>query len=380
MGRDPRRNGINFFTPCSLRHAILDSVMHVSSPARWGVLVYSSASPDIEPACRDSFDDVARAMPVDGVAVAGWLGTSDATRQLSPTGDVAAAPVDMSRPETLERFVQWGMKAVPAERYMVVLGGHGSGFMGAVTDPTRQHIMAPQQMRDALARGGIRADVLVLNACLEANVEVAAELAPRANVLVASQGLQQGAGIPLGAAIERLRADTTPIEAARAVIDASCAVPDRAPILSAVDERRVGDVVRAFDVLGSALLADPVALSAARAQVEALPDFRERPHDRPLVDLKDVRAFARGLAGDARLRGTPAAAAAGALDRAVGAAVVSVTPSSEGVGAAGLSAYLPVAPMPLDWVQRQYDGLAFSREAPRWHGAVERLGGSAVNR
>lgn len=350
--------------------------MQVTSPARWGVLVYSSASPDIEPACRESFDDVARAVPVDGVAVAGWLGTRTATRQLSPAGDVAAPPVDMSRPEALEQFLRWGMKAIPAERYVVVLGGHGSGFMGAVTDPTRQHIMAPQQMREALAGAGLRADVLVLNACLEANVEVAAELAPRADVLVASQGLQRGAGIPLGTVIERLRADTSPIEAARAVIDASRAFPARTPMLSAVDERRVGEVVRAFDALGAALLADPAAMSAARAQIEAQPDFRERPHDRPLVDLKDVRAFARGLATDTRLAGSPAAAAADTLDAAVEQAVVSITPSSDEVGGHGLSAYLPAAPLPFDWVQRQYDDLALSRRAPQWHAAVAALEGA----
>lgn len=349
--------------------------MQVSSPARWGVLVYSSASSDIEPACRESFDDVARAVPVDGVAVAGWLGTGSETRQLSPQADVVAPPVDMSRPETLEQFLRWGMKAIPAERYIVVLGGHGSGFMGAVTDPTRQRLLAPQQMRDALAGAGARADVLVLNACLEANVEVATELAPRADVLVASQGLQQGVGMPLGAVIERLRADTTPLEAARAIIDASRNVPARTPILSAVDERRVGEVVRALDALGAALLGDAAAMSVARAQVEALPDFRERPHDRPLVDLKDARAFARGLASDARLAATPAAAAAAALDRAVEEAVVSVTPASDGVGAHGLSAYLPSAPLPFDWVQRQYDGLALSRQAPRWHAAVAALEG-----
>ena len=345
--------------------------MQITSPARWGVLVYSSASPDIEPACRASFDEVTGARPSDGVTVAGWLGTAGGTRQVSKRGDVTASAVDMSRPETLERFLRWGMKAAPAERYVVVLGGHGSGFMGAVTDSGRQRVLAPQEMREALRHAGMHADVLVLNACLEANVEVAAELAPRADVLVASQGLQNGAGIPLGAAIERLRPDTAPLEAARIIVDASRAVPERAPLLSAIDEGRVGAVVHGLDALGAALLADEAGLAAARRCIATLPDFRERPQDRPLVDLKDIQAFARGLATDARLAGTPLASAAGALERAAGESVVAATsPTGE---ARGLSAYLAIAPLPFDRVQQQYDDLALSTAAPHWHEAVERL-------
>ncbi|NDD31466.1 MAG: hypothetical protein EB084_24710 [Proteobacteria bacterium] len=351
--------------------------MQVSSSPRWGVLVYSSASPDIEPACRASFEEVVRAHPADGVSVAGWLGTTGSVRQTSPQGDNVRPPVDMSRPEALESFLRWGMKAVPAERYVIVLGGHGSGFMGAVMDSRRQRIMAPQEMREALERSGMKADVLVLNACLEANVEVAAELAPRASMLVASQGLQKGLGLPLGQVVEGLRADMRPVEAARLVVDASAGVPARSPVVSAVDEAQVASVMRALDRLGASLLDDSVALSAAREIAAALPDFRELPRDRPLVDLKDIRTLAQRLATDARLRSTATAEAAAALDAAADQAVVART---QGDGSArdawGLSAYLPTKPLPYDWVNRQYDRLTLSAQAPHWHAAMASLSGA----
>lgn len=347
--------------------------MEVSAPARWGVLVYSSASPDIESACRESFDEVIHAAPVDGVAVAGWLGTAAEIRQASPSGEVSAAPADMSRPQTLEQFLRWGMQAIPAERYVVVLGGHGSGFMGAVMNSARSRIMAPQEMQGALRQAGLRPDVLVLNACLEANVEVAAELASSTEVLVASQGLQHGAGIPLGTVIERLRADTTPLQAARLVVEAADGAPARAPVLSAIATKAVGAVVSSLDALGGALLEDAPAISAARELIHNQPDFRERPGDRPLVDLKDARAFARGLMCDPRLQASPVARAAQALDEAVASAVVAGTREAVGRGAEGLSVYLPTAPLPFDWVQAQYDRLRLSQQAPRWHAAVARI-------
>lgn len=351
--------------------------MQITAPARWGVLIYSSATPDIEKPAVASIDEVLAAAPSDDVRVAAQLGTGQSVCRFCGGAEETVAELGwraapMSAPGTLEDFLRWGMKAVPAQRYMVVLGGHGSGFMGAVTDSTRQQIMHPQEMREALQAVGMHADVLVLNACLEANAEVALEVSPQADFLVASQGLQAGTGMALGRAVAQLKADTTPLQAARLLVDASATVPERIPQISALDESRLPAMVDRLDRLGDALLSQPGALDAAREVAAGMRNFREdKPWDRPLVDLKDVREFARRL--DQALPGTCVADAARAVDEAAGRVVVASSAQESGGGrrsdAHGISLYLPTAPLRIDIAQAQYDHLALAR-ATRWHEAV----------
>ncbi len=363
--------------------------MEVQSAARWGILVYSSASPDIAPAAQASLDDVLKTPLADGVQLAAQLGTAQEIRRVcSAAGkDFSMPSEDMSVRSTLEDFLRWGMKAVPAERYLLVLGGHGSGFMGSVSDTARRHVMPPQETRAALRDVGLSPDVLVLNSCLEGNTEVASELAPEARYIVASQGLQAGKGIPLAEAFSHIVAQTRPIDAARYLVEAASHTPQRVPMLSALDESQAGAVGAALNVLGDALIRTPGALGIAREQISAMRDFREgEPWDHPLVDLKDVRALTERLAGDARLQGTAVVSAARALDQAVASMVVASTAtdvSADGVAmprpdAHGLSVYVPAAPLRIPIAVRQYDELALSAQAPRWHEAVKQLGGGTV--
>ena len=66
------------------------------SAPRWGVLVYSSASPDIEPACEAALDEVLRANPAAGVAVAAQLGTAGGIRRISGSAEEMLPPREMS--------------------------------------------------------------------------------------------------------------------------------------------------------------------------------------------------------------------------------------------------------------------------------------------
>jgi hypothetical protein len=169
--------------------------------------------------------------------------------------------------------------------------------------------------------------------------------------------------------VERLRADTRPIEAARLVVDASRAVPARTPILSALDESRMAAFVEALDGFGSALLAHAEALDAAREHIAEMRNFREdEPWDHPLVDLKDIRELLRRLGDDPR--GAAVAGAGARLDRAASEAVV----DAHGEGrsdAHGVSVYLPTVPLRIEKARKQYDTLL--QQAPRWHEAVLRL-------
>lgn len=317
-------------------------------PLEWAVLIYSSASPDIEQAAVRSLDEVAAAPAPDSVAVGVQLGTRREVVRYSPTHPLGKEPVpvaDMADKDALADFLAWGMRAFPARHYMVVLGGHGSGFLGAVTDPGRTHMIPPDDMVKALDGAPARTDVLVMNACLMAQAEVATEMAGHADYLVASQGMEEKEGLPLGRLLPRL-AGASPREAGRALVEEAGRVPDRTPFVSLLDLSRSEPVVRALDGLGAAMLANPDAVPALREHVAALPTFRTgNRYDPPLSDYKDLVSLARRIEADPRLARTDLPRAAEEARCSVEALVIAHTPGPEASPAQGLSVYAPLTPL-----------------------------------
>ena len=102
--------------------------------------------------------------------------------------------VDMSDPTVLADFVRWAVGAYPAERVLLVIGGHGLGWRGVLNDATSTtgEPMSLHAFRDAVEEGlettGIdRVDVLGFDACLMGQLEVLAAVEPLADVVVASE-------------------------------------------------------------------------------------------------------------------------------------------------------------------------------------------------
>ncbi|MDR3589150.1 MAG: clostripain-related cysteine peptidase [Negativicutes bacterium] len=79
--------------------------------------------------------------------------------------------INMANPMTLCDFLTWGMNCYPAKRYMLVLGGHGYQFVGAMTDYSQSvpYIMGIPELCEALqlacSEPGRKIDVLVLDIC-----------------------------------------------------------------------------------------------------------------------------------------------------------------------------------------------------------------------
>ncbi|MFV9506036.1 MAG: clostripain-related cysteine peptidase, partial [Oscillochloridaceae bacterium umkhey_bin13] len=95
-------------------------------------------------------------------------------------------------PAVLTSFINQGL-AFPADQRMLVISSHGHAIVGANLDETTtgQPTMAPDQIVKAMAdarlnEAGRKLDVLFFNACLMANFEIAAMMAPFANFMVAS--------------------------------------------------------------------------------------------------------------------------------------------------------------------------------------------------
>lgn len=121
--------------------------------------------------------------------------------------------VNMSDGGTLVDFVTWAVATYPADKYVLIMSDHGMGWPGGWTDPAPggsadNRIPLASAIGDVLylmelddALGQIRAqtgitqfELIGMDACLMAHVEVFAALAPHARYAVASQEVEPALG------------------------------------------------------------------------------------------------------------------------------------------------------------------------------------------
>ena len=102
--------------------------------------------------------------------------------------------VDSGSKDSLVDFAIWAIQTYPADRYVLVLSDHGSGWLGALSDdvPTADARMTTNQIDQALAEiisatGIGQFELVGFDACLMAQIEVLSGLAPYARYAVASQ-------------------------------------------------------------------------------------------------------------------------------------------------------------------------------------------------
>ncbi len=110
---------------------------------------------------------------------------------------------DMGDWRHLAEFIAWGKANYPARKYMLVVGGHGSGWRGvkppaaaqkgiAYDDPSGNHISPEELARAIKAGGGV--NVYASDACLMQTVEVVYDLKDSAEYVVGSQETTPGSG------------------------------------------------------------------------------------------------------------------------------------------------------------------------------------------
>lgn len=340
--------------------------MQVTRAGQWTVLIYTSASRDLETAVTDSLHEITDSFssrPFSTNVVA-QMGQQDQARRMDlscaePQIVEQLPDLDMTEPANLQDFVRWGMQRYPARHYAVVLGGHGAGFAGAVTDSQRRDMMRLPEIRAALEALPQRPDLVVFNTCLMAQAEVAAELSGVTPVVIGSQGQLRGLGLPLGPWLQGLHTFNNPAAAGADLVAHAAEVPERAPAVAALELSSWPDCQAALDGLAAQILSHPLARPAMRAHIAAQEAPWPRPGDRPLSDLLDVRRICQAWRNDPLLPAGVREHAQAVLDRL--AEVVSAA-SEEQWG--GLSVLAPsqgleqLGPLPatlygqLKWSQR----------------------------
>lgn len=114
----------------------------------------------------------------------------------------------MADPSTLTSFIVFSATEFPADRLVLVLWGHGSGWHGLCLDKT--DLLTLPELSAALAGAaaglGRTVDMVVVDACAGATMEMLAELASRVPYFVGAQNNVPSQGLPYREMIESLSA------------------------------------------------------------------------------------------------------------------------------------------------------------------------------
>ena len=256
-------------------------------------------------------------------------------RRITSTLLADLGDVNTGDPRVLEDFLAFGVRAYPAERYALIIWNHGSGVyvpeemlavsgarshggVGGVPDimPLQPHSPFPAmsepvprldplgfglayddrsgdcldtlEIERVLATGhrllGRKIDLVGMDACLMAMLEIAWQIRDHARVLVASEEIEPGTGWPYAAILRDLiaRPAMGPAELATTIVRryaASYRWPGHGVTQSAIDLSRLDELVDAVDRLARVLLA---ALPGVRLAVVRRPSPDAQLLPRPL--------------------------------------------------------------------------------------------------
>ena len=175
---------------------------------KWTILIYANGNNELEPEVYKRFIELLDIDIDDYLNVIVQLGRAnmDIVKCLRPNIDIELnqrwngvrrykirnnqacilgelGNINMADPSSFVDFVTWGMDKYSAARTMVIISGHGAGFVGVMTDYTKEkpYMMDILGLTSSLYKikniTGKSIDCLVLDACFMNMVEVWNEIA-----------------------------------------------------------------------------------------------------------------------------------------------------------------------------------------------------------
>lgn len=111
----------------------------------------------------------------------------------------------MADPETLRDFVRWSAETYPAQKYALVLWGHGGGARGIFIDELfDEDMMTLGELHDALIDADVMLEAVLFDACLMANFNTAWSIVDNTRWMCASEEVVAGKGTAIGDWLQRL--------------------------------------------------------------------------------------------------------------------------------------------------------------------------------
>jgi hypothetical protein len=124
--------------------------------------------------------------------------------------------LDMGSSATLDDFATWAIQSYPADRYVLIMSDHGSGWPGGWTDDNPKssdgNWLHLQDLENGLAQvksntGIDQFELIGMDACLMSMLEVYNSLAPYAHYAVASQETEPSLGWAYASFLGKLVSD-----------------------------------------------------------------------------------------------------------------------------------------------------------------------------
>ncbi|MGC4047758.1 MAG: clostripain-related cysteine peptidase [Armatimonas sp.] len=302
---------------------------------------------------------------------------------------------DMGDYRELQNFIEWGVKAFPAERYILIIENHGAGWRSQQTrsaatpitrglsydDTTGNHIDTiemPTAIDLDRVLPGHKWDVLVLDCSLMQMLEVAYEIQGKADWVVGSEESPPGRGYPYDTFLANLVRNPSMAsrDFALNVIDETWATYGSNTNItqSVLELSKIPAIVPELDGLGSALMAAKTTWGNQIADARAATDRYDYPENKDLVDF--CRRLTETPTGQTtpRVNDPGVINAANRVQAAVRSAVVRYYAGTNGnADSNGLAAFLPTPreyrTIDIDQANgfgQRFSRLAISRDAPNW--------------
>jgi hypothetical protein len=235
-------------SPVALDGVSKDSLTGASKKEKaekeWTFMVYLNADNDLESAGIKDINEMERVGSCDKVNIivqcdrspeydesnGNWIGArrfyiqkdDDFTKINSKEAGNLGESVDMGDPAVLTDFIKWGVKNYPAKKYVLVIWNHGSGWKfqnarfspvkGISYDESSGNHLDNFKLTAALAEGvkfngGRKFDIIIMDACLMAMVEIAYQIKDSAKVYIASEEVAPADGMPYDSILAKLAAN-----------------------------------------------------------------------------------------------------------------------------------------------------------------------------
>ena len=220
------------------------------APAKWTVMVYVNAKNNLESfglgdvnemeavGSTPDLNIVAELGRISGYASedGDWTGSRRYLIQKDADTSSITSPVVMEIPKSdmgnwknVVEFVKWSQGKYPAQRYVLVIWNHGSGWNknpsdlagnGISYDDESGNHITTGQLKQILAETG-KVEILAMDACLMQMMEVAYEVRTGADYIVASEETEPGDGYTYNTWLGPLAANPsmTQAELSKAMVD-----------------------------------------------------------------------------------------------------------------------------------------------------------------
>lgn len=121
-----------------------------------------------------------------------WLLDFNPNGDVPISTEVTTTEKAMDTPGALIEFLRWGQQQLPGDRYYLTISNHGNAYQGIAfdhtSDPSGSEYLTASELSNALAASGVLPiDVLHLDACSMALLDVAYNLRGQVDYLIASQ-------------------------------------------------------------------------------------------------------------------------------------------------------------------------------------------------